>query len=111
MTYNPTKLRLMLQQVARWNSRLALLHKKTRLNCGEHRLQAVTDYRPLAQEAVLACGCRRRVELDLPDEDRRRLITFLASPEGRTSRKKVAGSQNSTKHFDVTFVEEEITAA
>jgi len=80
------------------------------LNCGEHSLQVVIDFRPLAQEAVLACGCYRSVELDLPDADRRELIAFLASLEGR-SRKRVAGSQNSTKHFEVTFVEEEITAA
>lgn len=105
MTYNPTKLRFMLQQVTRWNSRLALLHKKTRLNCVEHGLQAVIDFRPLAQEAVLTCGCRRSVDLDLPDEDRRELIAFLASPEGRL-RKRVTGSQNATKHFAVTWEED-----
>ncbi len=108
--YNSTKLRNMLEQVRRWNSRLALLHKKTRLNCVEHGLREVTDFRPLAKEAILACGCRRGVDLDLTDADRQELITFLASSEGR-QRKRIAGSQNSTKHFDVTFVEEEITAA
>lgn len=105
MTYNPTKLCLMLQQVKRWNSRLALLHRKTRLNCGGHGLQAVIDFRPLAQEAVLACGCHRPIELDLPEQDRRELIAFLTSPEGRPSCKRVAGSQDSTKHFAVVYEE------
>ena len=104
MAWNSEKLRNLTNQMTRWNSRLALLHKKTRLNCVEHGLQAVVDFRPLAQEAVLACHCRRHVELDLPDEDRRELIAFIASPEGR-SRKRVAG-QNSTKHFVVVYVED-----
>jgi hypothetical protein len=105
MNWNPEKRRNMLQQVRRWNSRLALLHKKTRLNCVEHGLQAVIDFRPLAKQAVLACGCHRSVELDLPDADRRELVAFLASPEGQ-SRRRVAGSQNSTKHFEVTYEED-----
>jgi hypothetical protein len=103
MTWNRDKLRNMLQQVARWNNRLTLLHKNTRLNCPSGcGVRRVTDFKPLARVAVLDCSHERPVELDLPDADRRELITFLASPEGRI-RKRVKGSQNSTKHFEVTY--------
>jgi hypothetical protein len=85
MTWNRDKLQNMLQQVARWNCRLALLHKNTRLNCPSGcGLQKVTDFKPLHKVALLACSHMRSVELDLPEQDRQELIAFLASPEGQS---------------------------
>jgi len=98
MTYNPTKLRLMLQQVKRWNNRVALLRKNARLNCRLHALQPVKDF--LAQEAVLACGCSRSVELPFIEAEKQELIAFLSSPGGR--RKQVSGHNRNS----VTYVED-----
>src|SRR5581483_10829687 len=38
-------------------SRASLLRHNTRLWCKKHGMQSVTDFKPLADEAVLACGC------------------------------------------------------
>ncbi len=46
----------------RWASRVCLINARTRLLCKTHgRLEVVTDFRPLAKQAVLSCGCTRKV--------------------------------------------------
>jgi hypothetical protein len=47
----------------RLNSRFYLLSRKTKLWWATHQsVSPVVDFRPLAKEAVLACGCSRAVE-------------------------------------------------
>jgi hypothetical protein len=53
------------KQLERWESRLALLAHRTKLYCTEHGVQAVVDFRPLAKEACLECGCRRKIETEI----------------------------------------------
>jgi hypothetical protein len=50
------------KQLEHWESRPALLAHRTKLYCTEHGVQAVTDFRPLAKECILQCGCQRKVE-------------------------------------------------
>lgn len=59
---NPEKYWSTREQITFWSSSQNLRGKKTRLLCTEHGLQVVTDFRPLAKLAALACGCRRPVQ-------------------------------------------------
>jgi hypothetical protein len=77
MTYNSTKLRLSIEQVRRWNSRLALLNKKSRLLCREcNEMKAVKTFLSLERVAVMQCGHRRAVPTAMTEQEQIELDEF-----------------------------------
>jgi hypothetical protein len=90
---NVSTLKLVTASLERWNSREALKWAKTRLRCPTHRtIESVTDFRPMAKLAVLACGCKRPIAL-MTDQERHEYDEALTASKKRRLVKSSATCQ------------------
>jgi hypothetical protein len=84
-----------LKQLERW-TRLALLNRKTKLNCPEHGLQRVTNC--YNHTATLACECKRSVHT-MTDSDYQDLVS-------RAQGLKVTGRNARVGGYELVLVED-----
>ncbi len=80
MAWNSTRLRRAIKQARVWSSRLALLHKKTKLLCPEGcGLQPCVDFRPMVKETLLLCGHTRKPQTEMTAQENQELVSFISA--------------------------------
>jgi hypothetical protein len=101
---NRSTMRLIETTVARWQSREALKHANTKLLClstPSHGVQKIVQYRPLAKQALLDCGCLRPIVL-MTDKERQAFDEAITASQKRRLVRQSMSLQ--------VFVEDEETA-
>lgn len=92
---NSSTLGLIKKSLPRWQSRLALLHKRTALLCTanrEHGVQTCVDFRPLRKTVVLMCGCERETALVSADG----IAAYEAARREHAKRVEIVGKNQPT---------------